>query len=86
MTPPCQFITKSSAVSPSAMKCNPIFEKLMKEDKDAKRLERSSAVLKKFGLIPRTFDLQAFLVAMLREQVAGYYDPKTKTVNSAQLG
>src|ERR1039457_5609171 len=56
-------------------------EKSMKEDKDAKRLERSSAVLKKFGLLPRNFDLPHFLVAMLREQVAGYYDVKTKTVN-----
>jgi hypothetical protein len=56
-------------------------EKSMKDDKDAKRLERSSAVLKKFGLIPRNFDLGSFLVAMLREQVAGYYDAKTKTVN-----
>jgi hypothetical protein len=56
-------------------------EKSMKDDKDAKRLERSSAVLKKFGLIPRDFDLSKFLVTMLREQVAGYYDVKTKTVN-----
>ncbi len=56
-------------------------EKSMKDDKDAKRLERSSAVLKKFGLIPRDFDLSRFLVTMLREQVAGYYDAKTKTVN-----
>jgi len=56
-------------------------EKSMKDDKDAKRLERSSAVLKKFGLLPRNFDLPTFLVAMLREQVAGYYDVKTKTVN-----
>ena len=56
-------------------------EKSMKDDKDAKRLERSSAVLKKFGLIPRDFDLSKFLVTMLREQVAGYYDAKTKTVN-----
>jgi hypothetical protein len=56
-------------------------EKSMKDDKDAKRLERSSAVLKKFGLLPRNFDLSTFLVAMLREQVAGYYDVKTKTVN-----
>jgi hypothetical protein len=56
-------------------------EKNMKEDKDAKRLERSAAVLKKFGLLPRDFDLSNFLVAMLREQVAGYYDEKTKTVN-----
>ncbi len=56
-------------------------EKSMKDDKDAKRLERSSAVLKKFGLIPRDFDLSKFLVTMLREQVAGYYDAKAKTVN-----
>jgi hypothetical protein len=56
-------------------------EKGMREDKDAQRLERSSAVLKKFGLLPRNFDLPKFLVAMLREQVAGYYDVKSKTVN-----
>jgi hypothetical protein len=56
-------------------------EKSMKDDKDAKRLERSAEVLKKFGLLPRKFDLKSFLVAMLREQVAGYYDVKTKTVN-----
>jgi hypothetical protein len=56
-------------------------EKGMAEDKDAQRLRRSELVLKKFGLIPADFDLQAFLVKLLREQVAGYYDPKTKTVN-----
>ena len=56
-------------------------EKNMKEDKDAQRLERSEVVLKRFGLLPRNFDLKTFLVAMLREQVAGYYDPKTNTVN-----
>lgn len=53
----------------------------MGSDQDAQRLQRSSLVLKKFGLLPRDFDLQTFLVALLREQVAGYYDPKTKTVN-----
>ena len=56
-------------------------EKHMGEDEDAQRLRRSELVLKKFGLLPRDFDLQTFLVALLREQVAGYYDPKTKTVN-----
>ncbi|MGH9500569.1 MAG: hypothetical protein ACRD3L_15615 [Terriglobales bacterium] len=56
-------------------------EKSMAEDKDAQRLRRSELVLKKFGLLPRDFDLQGFLVALLREQVAGYYDAKTKTVN-----
>jgi hypothetical protein len=38
-------------------------EKNMKEDKDAQRLERSEIVLKKFGLLPRNFDLKTFLVA-----------------------
>ena len=51
------------------------------EDDDAQRLRRSELVLKKFGLLPRDFDLQSFLVVLLREQVAGYYDPQTKMVN-----
>ena len=50
-------------------------------DEDTQRLRRSELVLKKFGLLPRNFDLETFLVALLREQVAGYYDPKTRTVN-----
>ncbi len=51
------------------------------KDEDVKRLQRSELVLKKFGLLPRDFDLEKLLLALLREQVAGYYDPKTKTVN-----
>lgn len=56
-------------------------KKNMAEDKDVKRLRRTELVLKKFGLLPRDFDLQTFLVSLLEEQVAGYYDAKTKTVN-----
>jgi hypothetical protein len=55
-------------------------ETRMKEDKDAKRLERSELVLKKLGLLPLNFQLRPFLIALLKEQVAGYYDSKTKTV------
>jgi hypothetical protein len=50
-------------------------------DEDTQRLRRSELVLKKFGLLPRDFNLETFLVALLREEVAGYYDPKTRTVN-----
>ena len=32
-------------------------------------------------MLPREFNLETFLVALLKEEVAGYYDPKTKTVN-----
>ena len=55
--------------------------KHMNEDEDSKRLQRSALVLKKFGLIPRDFDLGKFLVSLLKEQVAGFYDPETKMVN-----
>ena len=50
-------------------------------DEDTKRLRRSELVLKKFGLLPHDFDLETFFVSLLREEIAGYYDPKTKTVN-----
>ncbi|MBT9333060.1 hypothetical protein [Paracidobacterium acidisoli] len=53
----------------------------MKDDKDAKRMERSEIVLKKFGLLDQDFRLEPFLVSLLKEQIAGYYDNKTKTVN-----
>src|SRR5579864_3434113 len=56
-------------------------KKNMAEDKDVQRLRRTELVLKKFGLLPKSFDLQTFLVSLLEEQVAGYYDAKTKTIN-----
>jgi hypothetical protein len=52
-----------------------------KDDADRIRFERSELVEKKFGLLPRTFDLHSFLVKLLTEQVAGYYDEKTRTMN-----
>jgi hypothetical protein len=51
------------------------------KEKDAKRMQREEIVLKKFGLLDRDFQLQPFLVSLLKEQIAGYYDNKTKTVN-----
>lgn len=51
------------------------------EDEGAKRLARSEIVLKKFGLLDRDFQLRPFLISLLTEQVAGFYDDKSKTVN-----
>jgi hypothetical protein len=50
------------------------------EDEDAKRMQRGEIVLKKFGLLDRDFNLKPFMLALLKEQIAGYYDSKTKTV------
>jgi hypothetical protein len=52
-----------------------------KDDADRIRFERSELVEKKFGLLPRTFDLHSFLIKLLSEQVAGYYDEKSRTMN-----
>jgi hypothetical protein len=51
------------------------------EDEGARRMERSEIVLKKFGLLDRDFHLRPFLLSLLTEQIAGFYDNKTKTVN-----
>jgi hypothetical protein len=51
------------------------------EDEDARRMQRSEIVLKKFGLLDRDFDLKPFLLSLLKEQIEAYYDPKAKTVN-----
>jgi hypothetical protein len=51
------------------------------DDKDAKRLQRSEIVMKKFGLLDQDFDLKPFLLELLTEQIEAYYDSKTKTVN-----
>jgi hypothetical protein len=50
-------------------------------DVDRIRFERSELVLKKFGLLPRDFDLHTFLIKLLTEQIQGFYDEKTKTMN-----
>ena len=42
--------------------------------------QRDEIVLKKFGLIDQDFELKPFLLALLKEQIEGYYDSKTKTV------
>jgi hypothetical protein len=56
-------------------------EARMKEDRDAEKLEKSETSLKKFRLLPKEFNLRSFMLTLMKEQVAGYYDPKTKTVN-----
>ena len=41
------------------------------------------ATLKAFGLIPRDFDYEKFLLNFYTEQAAGFYDPHTKTMYMA---
>jgi hypothetical protein len=49
-----------------------------KDDKDAAQRHADEKALEAFGLIPKDFPLDSFLIDVLTEQVAGLYDPKSK--------
>ena len=48
----------------------------MDNEKDTKERYASARSAEAFGLIPKGFNLDAFLVDLLTEQIAGLYDPK----------
>src|SRR5208282_788275 len=48
----------------------------MDDEKDAKERYASAKSAEAFGLLPKNFDLDNFLVDLLTEQIAGLYDPK----------
>ncbi|HVF51193.1 MAG TPA: hypothetical protein VNA19_13960 [Pyrinomonadaceae bacterium] len=52
--------------------------KNLDEDSSPEEMRASETALKKFGLAPAEFKLRAFIINLLTEQVAGYYDPKTQ--------
>jgi hypothetical protein len=57
---------------------NKMLRKKFDEDKDTKKMERDELVLKKFGLLDHDFHMRPFLLSLLTEQIAGFYDNKTK--------
>jgi len=69
----CRFISRDAV--------NKELRKKFDEDKSNQRMERSELVLKKFGLLDRDFQLRPFLLSLLTEQIAGFYDNKTKQMN-----
>lgn len=85
-----QFVSKDSnlaikhpvkRVMMSREQVNAMLVKKFNEDQSAKRMQRSELVLKKFGLIDRDFQLRPFMVSLLTEQIAGFYDAKTRTMH-----
>lgn len=52
--------------------------KNLDESSTPEEMRASEQELKKMGLVPPDFRLRSFIVELLTEQVAGYYDPKTK--------
>jgi hypothetical protein len=52
--------------------------KNMDEDSTPAEMHASEVALKKLGLIPQDFQFRPFIIGLLTEQVAGYYDPKQR--------
>lgn len=50
--------------------------KNMDEDTSPAEMHASEVALKKLGLVPADFEFRSFIIKLLTEQVAGYYDPK----------
>jgi hypothetical protein len=48
----------------------------MDEDKDVAQRYADAKAAEAFGLLPKNFDLDSFMVELLTEQIAGLYDPK----------
>ena len=52
--------------------------KNLDEDTTPAEMHATEVVLKKLGLAPASFQYRPFLIKLLSEQVAGYYDPKAE--------
>ena len=52
--------------------------KNLDEQTTAAEMEAAELLLKKLGLAPPDFQYRAFVIKLLTEQVAGYYDPKVQ--------
>src|SRR5947199_5002903 len=50
--------------------------KNMDEDTTPAEMHATEVSLKKLGLVPQDFQFRPFIIKLLTEQVAGYYDPK----------
>ncbi len=55
--------------------------KEFEEDMTPEEFRANEMAMKAFGLLPRHFDLKETLAQVLSEEIAAFYDPKTKTMH-----
>jgi hypothetical protein len=60
-------------------------EKLMRErlsrDDHAERYARAELTMKKFGLLPRDFNMKEFMIKAERKDIVAFYDDETKSIS-----
>lgn len=57
-----------------------VFRERIAQDYSAEDLEKERSLLVKLGVLPREYDYVEGTMQVLNEQVAGYYDPRDKTL------
>ena len=55
--------------------------KELEEDQTPEEFRANEMAMKAFGLVPRSLDLKSLLVQVYSEEIAAFYDPKTKTMH-----
>ncbi|MGH7654717.1 MAG: hypothetical protein ACREN6_08645 [Gemmatimonadaceae bacterium] len=75
-----KFKTPPKVESKSKDEVRAFLEKKFDEDLPALELAGAEQSYKLLGLIPDTLNLRKFMLRLLTEQVAGYYDPETKVL------
>ncbi len=55
--------------------------KELEQDMTPEEFRANEMAMKAFGLLPRDFDLKETLAQVYSEEVAAFYDPKTKTMH-----
>lgn len=73
---PIRHPVKSAIVSREEI--NRFVRQRLKEEYPQQELRAQELALKQFGLLPPDFELETFLVRLLTEQAAGYYDQRRK--------
>ena len=58
-----------------------MLEKILDEEVKPEEFRADELAMKALGLVPADFDLRRATVAMMTEEVAGFYDPKKETMH-----
>lgn len=74
------FITPPKLESQPRDSVRAFLERRFTEDMPAAELAGMERTYKRFGLVPESMDLRKYMLDLLTEQVAGYYDPTAKTL------
>ena len=75
-----KFKTPPKVEARSRAQVREFVEREFSEQQPAAQLQGEEAAAKVLGLIPENMDLRAFILELLTEQIAGYYDPSTEVL------